>query len=257
LRGAVKVLAIINFAVFLATVASPRLLNLLALNLANFHVFQLVTSAFCHDTTGLSHLLTNLIGLWLFGSDLEQRLGSRRFVVFYLFCAIFANSAWLILMLSTVTTAPAGLFLGASGAVFGVFYGFAFFWPNAVVYLFFMYPIRVAHLLMFLGFVELWFTIFAWGAGGVAHGIHALGVVAAAVFLDVLYGGRVTTWFHRSRQEASFKLKTRHLTVIPGKLGQSDEHAEGDEDIARPSIVKSPFFRNENDDGDDQGPVIN
>lgn len=81
---------------------------------------------------GLLHLLLNMFGLFVFGVPVEQRLGSRAFLLYYLYCGF--GGAVLSLALSGVM--PTGPIVGASGAVLGVGVAFAMLWPDAELFVF-------------------------------------------------------------------------------------------------------------------------
>src|SRR4030042_4284545 len=77
-----------------------------------FYLWQLVTYMFLHG--GITHLLFNLLGLWMFGGELENYWGSKKFLKFFLFCGIGAG-------LATVLLTPRQFIpiIGASGAIYG------------------------------------------------------------------------------------------------------------------------------------------
>jgi len=91
----VKHLIIINVILWVATqMALPQLQNLLALYYPandNFGFWQFVTSMFMHDQSGLMHIAFNMIGLWMFGSALEQIWGRNKFLFFYFSTGIGAG----------------------------------------------------------------------------------------------------------------------------------------------------------------------
>ncbi|MFT8395798.1 rhomboid family intramembrane serine protease [Propionibacterium sp.] len=80
--------------------------------------WRLLTSAFAHSPSGIWHILTNMLMLWLIGRSLEPRLGRRDFVICYLLSAVGGNTVFVLLAgLSSSSSAV----VGASGAVFGLF----------------------------------------------------------------------------------------------------------------------------------------
>jgi membrane associated rhomboid family serine protease len=92
------------------------------------------TSMFMHG--GLFHLGGNMLYLWIFGNNIEDRLGHIRFIIFYLFCGIFAAYSYAITNPSS--TIP---MVGASGAISGILGAYLLLFPKANV-----------HTLVFLGF---------------------------------------------------------------------------------------------------------
>lgn len=89
--------------------------------LALFRPWTIVTYMFLH--AGISHILFNMVGLFFFGSRVEERLGSKRFVQLYFISGISGA-------LLSVAFAPNAAIIGASAAVFGVMLAFAMFWPR-------------------------------------------------------------------------------------------------------------------------------
>jgi rhomboid family protein len=142
-----------------------------------FAWWQIVTSAFLHaDPT---HLLVNMLGLWMFGRDVERALGSMRFVQLYFLSILTAAIAQLIVTALMQQNAPT---LGASGALFGVLGAFAMLYPNRVIMLL-IPPIPLpARIFVFLyALVELASGVFGTQAG-VAHFAH-LGGLAGGLWL--------------------------------------------------------------------------
>jgi membrane associated rhomboid family serine protease len=130
-----------------------------------------VTYMFVHG--GLMHLLFNSIALFIFGPAVESRLGSRNFVLFYLYCGV--GAAVLSLFLSSIM--PIAPFIGASGAVLGVALAFAIFHPDAELLLFpFPFPIKAKWLVAGYAVLDL---LGAFGRpDGIAHIAHLGGMLA-------------------------------------------------------------------------------
>jgi membrane associated rhomboid family serine protease len=88
------------------------------------------TYMFVH--AGLLHLLGNMFMLFVFGTPVESRMGSRAFILYYLLCGV--GAAVFSLALSNIT--GVGPMVGASGAVLGVALAFAMYWPDAELIVF-------------------------------------------------------------------------------------------------------------------------
>ena len=131
-----------------------------------------VTYMFLHG--GLMHLLFNMLGLFFFGPRLEERLGGRHFLGLYLTSGL-AGAA-----LSILT--PHALIIGASGAVFGVLLGFAYYWPRAPIYIWGIFPIEARVLVVIATVLSLW-AAFSGGSGGVAHFAHLGGFAGGFLYL--------------------------------------------------------------------------
>src|SRR5205807_7429701 len=119
-------LIIANVAVFFLQQQSPDQLQALVLVPAQIpsHPWTVVTYMFLH--AGMGHLFFNMLGLFFFGPRLELVIGGVRFLTLYFLSGIMGAALSLF-------TPTAGI-IGASGAVFGVFYGYAHFWPRDKIY---------------------------------------------------------------------------------------------------------------------------
>ncbi len=114
--------------------------------LKSFMIWQPVTYMFIHG--GTWHLLLNMLGLYVCGSEFERSFGSSRLLKFYFFCGIVGGLAYLFfpLMNPVYETTP---LIGASGAVYGLLMAAVIFFPHIQVILFiFPVPIRVFGLIV-------------------------------------------------------------------------------------------------------------
>ena len=167
-------LIVVNVGVFLFTAANPRLLGLLAFvpRFALLQPWTIVTYQFAH--AGLGHLLFNMLGLFFFGSRLEQHLGARHFLGLY-----FASGVAGALLSFVNFNTP---IIGASAAVFGVFLGFARYWPRERVYIWGVLPVEARVLVVVMTVLAL-FGGFGFGGGGIAHFAHLGGFLGGWVYL--------------------------------------------------------------------------
>lgn len=140
-------------------------------------VMTMFTHMFMHG--GFMHLLGNIWFLWLFGDNVEDRMGSFRFIIFYLV-------AGLIAALSHGLTDTSGVIpmIGASGAISGVIGAYIILFPYArihtLVFVFFFFRTVRIPAWIFLGF---------WFIGQVFYGFHSLGVSGAGVAFFAHIGG--------------------------------------------------------------------
>lgn len=158
--------------------------------------WRLITYQFLHGD--LWHLFGNMIGLFFLGSTLERHWGSRRFLIFYLFCG--ATGGLFYLLLVALGFLPGFIMVGASGAILGMLAACAILFPNIIIFLFlFPVPIRVAAVLFILIAVAGIFT--GDNAGGEAA--HLAGIAAGAGY--VFFGPwreRMKLKSHRGRWES-------------------------------------------------------
>lgn len=154
--------------------------------IASGRIWQLVTYMFLHG--GFLHIFANMLGLYFFGSEIESRLGSRRFLWLYLGAGIIGGLGWLLL---SVTSGNA-VCIGASGAVFGVIGAFAAMYPDRQVTLlvFFVLPVtlKARTLALIIGGVSL--LLLRSDAGGIAHAAHLGGGLAGYLVGLRWRGGR-------------------------------------------------------------------
>lgn len=128
--------------------------------------WTLLTSMFAHG--GFEHIFFNMFVLFMFGSVLERRIGSDKFVFLYLMAGILGAVGWMVF------NSPYDFALGASGAIYGVIGALMILMPNMRVYIYF---IPVPMWLAGIGYALI--EVFAMGsADNIAHSAHLLGFVA-------------------------------------------------------------------------------
>jgi membrane associated rhomboid family serine protease len=181
LTPAVRFLVLSNIAIFLAEILIDRgLVSILALWPLGprFHFWQLLTYAFIHG--GLAHIAFNMLGLVVFGSDLERLWGSRRLITCYLVAVLAAAGTQLMVSSLTDSQAPT---IGASGGVFGLLLAFAILFPDRQILLLFP-PIPLPSRLFAFGYaaIELFLGVTTTGAG-IAHFAHLGGMLGGYVYL--------------------------------------------------------------------------
>jgi len=126
------------------------ILSLHSIEAGRFYVYQLITSMFVHLT--FWHLFFNMFALFIFGRTMEQYWGPKRFLSYYMITGIGAGLLqWII---CAIQNEPAVCY-GASGAVFGLLLAFGMTFPNAPVYLYFLFPIKAKWLVIGFGVIEL------------------------------------------------------------------------------------------------------
>ena len=143
----------------------------------SFYPWQLITYQFMHG--GFAHIFFNMFALWMFGVEIENIWGSKKFLIFYLMCGVVAGIFQLILPpLFNETLAPT---IGASGAIFGVLVAFGMLFPNRYIYLYFLLPIKAKYLIALFVLAEIYFVDS--GGGNVAHLAHLGGALAGFVYI--------------------------------------------------------------------------
>jgi len=152
----------------------------------NFMPWQVLSYAFLHG--GPSHLIFNMFGLWMFGSILENYWGPKRFFQFYMICGLVAGAAHLAF--------SNGSAIGASGAVMGVFAGFAYLFPNTPLFLMFIpIPIKAKWAMPGLILIDVFGAIAPQNGDNIAHWAH-IGGAATGLCLVLLWNKRNRKTFY-------------------------------------------------------------
>lgn len=132
----VKILIIINVIAFIVELFLPSIVTQLAsynISDPNFAIYQIFTSMFLHG--GFLHILFNMIVLWQFGNQLDQFIGTNKFLFLYFISGLFSGILWMFL-----GTGPA---VGASGALCGLLAAYVFIAPETSVLMFFIIPMKI------------------------------------------------------------------------------------------------------------------
>jgi membrane associated rhomboid family serine protease len=212
----IKNLVILNALVFLAQqvfgdrfpYAAENLFALHDVRSAFFNPHQLITHMFMHGSW--THLLFNMLALWMFGSILENLWGSKRFLIFYVSCGLGAAFLHLGVLYMEMTPVveefnrlPSPMqqeilysneyklnqaTVGASGAVFGCLAAFGYLFPNSLIYLYFFIPMKAKWFVILYAGIELWLGVRNSAGDNVAHWAHLGGALVG--FLLVLYWNR-------------------------------------------------------------------
>ena len=176
----VKFLILANVTVF----AAQEILGLYPFFIENFalipkqffqgHVWTIFTYMFLHG--GFSHILFNMLALWMFGSMLERVWGSREFLKYYLITGLGGGLCYALFNMDSYIPT-----VGASGAIYGLLLAYAVLFPNNVIYIWFVIPVRAKYFAFIFGAIEF-LASFNQGSG-VAHLAHLGGMVVGYVYL--------------------------------------------------------------------------
>ncbi len=171
-------LILANSLVYLLQLARPVITDTFALvpALVLQQPWTLFTYMFLHSTD-LTHILFNMLGLLFFGPRLEIELGAKNFLLLYFVSGLVAA------LLSFVN--PYAAIIGASGAVYGVFMGFAYYWPRENIYIWGVLPVQARWLVAFMTVMSL-FGGFGFTMDRIAHFAHLGGFLGGYLFLKFL-----------------------------------------------------------------------
>jgi membrane associated rhomboid family serine protease len=224
---AVRWILYANIGVYLASLILPEILVWFGLTsklvLERHWIWQPVTYMFVHARTP-THILFNMLILWMFGVELERMWRTKFFVKFYAVTGIGAGlmSIAASLLPFEATRATYGIpIVGASGALYGLLLAFALYYPNRPILMFFFFPVPAKYFVAILGAIA--FITSAEGSGGVAATTHLGGLVVAYIYLQGGRGGLAAEIKYRYLKWKMNRLR-RKFDVYSGGRSDWDRH---------------------------------
>ena len=142
-----------------------------------FYPWQLVTYMFLHG--GFFHLLLNMFALWMFGVELENLWGSKKFFNYYMITGIGAGLSNLLIAPLFTSVGPT---VGASGAVYGILVAFGYLFPERSIYIYGILPVKAKYLVIIYMLIEV-FAVAGGSDSGIAHIAHLGGGVVGLIYL--------------------------------------------------------------------------
>ena len=201
---AIKILVSINFGIYILQSISGKEDIL-------FKLFGLVPSAFISDLmlwqpftymflhapfyspVGVSHILLNMLGLWVFGRELEQAWGKNYFLKYYFITGI--GSGFITYIFQMGSDNPV---IGASGAVYGILLAYGISYPNRMLYIWGIIPVKSIWLVIIMGSIAFFGVL--GNSDGISHVTHISGMIIGYVLLkkrwrwkDILFAIRKKT----------------------------------------------------------------
>jgi membrane associated rhomboid family serine protease len=161
--------------------------------------WTIITYMFVHG--GFFHVFFNMLMLFFFGPPLEERWGGKEFIKYYLVCGV--GGALFTLLFG------GGTIIGASGAIYGVMLAYALNWPDALIWIYAIFPVKAKYVVMFLGAISF-FAVFAGQQDGIAHFAHLGGLVVGFIYLKK--GWQAGAHWERLRK----RFRRRKLSVVAG-----------------------------------------
>ncbi len=181
--------------------------------LVNFQVWQLFTYMFLHSMQ-VTHILFNMLMLWFFGAELEQRWGSKFFLAYYLLCGvgaalIYCVGVWIYALTTGSTTGMIVPVIGASGSIFGLLLANGLLFGERIVYFFMIFPMKTKFFVAIMGFIQVVSMMTSSVAGGeVAYLAHLGGLVSGFIILKLR--GRFEGLFNAKKS----RNKGRNLRLV-------------------------------------------
>jgi membrane associated rhomboid family serine protease len=176
----------INVAVFVIDIVSNHLLfeyGAFTINTAVFglQVWRFITLQFLH--ANLQHIAFNMIALFFFGPIVEQVLGARRYLAFYLLSGVSSGVIYVLLwMLHLLDTSAGTPLVGASGSIFGVLIAAAMIAPDVTVMIDFFIPMKLRTMAWLLIAVAV-FTILTNGYNAGGQAAHIGGAAGGYILI--------------------------------------------------------------------------
>jgi len=225
----VKTLLIVNIGIFIFTsfmFSGQRLLfnvfGLVPNNVNHLMIWQFFTYMFLHAHIG--HIFFNMFMLWMFGTELEYNWGSRDFIKYYIVCGIGGGIlVWFTSFFGLSN--PAVPTIGASGAIFGLLVAFAMMWPDRLIFVFGIFPMKALHLVLLFGGMDLLSGLRGAG-GGIAVFAHVGGGVTGFIYLK--YGWRIMIYLESWAKRRKFR-------VIQGGASKKTDFSSSD-DTSHPDL---------------------
>ena len=201
---AIKILVSINFAIYVLQSISGkedlffRLFGLVPSTfISDLMLWQPFTYMFLHapfySSVGISHILLNMLGLWVFGRELEQAWGKTHFLKYYFITGV--GSGLITYLFQMGSDNPV---IGASGAVYGVLLAYGVSYPNRMLYIWGIIPVKSMWLVIIMGSIAFFGVL--GNADGISHVTHISGMVIGYFLLkkrwrwkDVLFAIRKKT----------------------------------------------------------------
>ncbi len=207
LTPAIRLILFANIGAFVATLLVPELMvRLFGLTPKAFleqgRLWQIVTYLFLHDWQSVTHILFNMLALWMFGVDLEKRWGTQAFTRYYFLTGIGAGVSTVLislLPLDSVRPLYSVPTIGASGAIYGLLMAWAIVFPHRTILFMMLFPLPARIVVLIMGVIAFLSAVSV--SGGVVNEFaHLGGMLAGWLYLkgpqnfrlDLKY--RMTKW---------------------------------------------------------------
>ena len=222
---AIKILVSVNFCIYILQSVSGkedvffRLFGLVPSTfVADLMLWQPFTYMFLHapfySSVGISHILLNMLGLWVFGRELEQAWGKTKFLRYYFITGI--GSGLITYFFQMNSDNPV---IGASGAVYGILLAYGISYPNRMLYIWGLIPVRSLWLVIIMGSIAFFGLL--GNADGISHVTHISGMLIGYVLLKKKWRWR-DIWFAIRKKTIEFQVQRYEEKSIKKKMLQKD-----------------------------------
>lgn len=186
------------------------------------YLWQPVTYMFLHARTP-THILFNMLILWMFGVELERLWGTRFFTKFYAVTGIGAGITTILVSMlpfAVVHATYVSNTIGASGALYGLLLAFAMYYPNRPILMFLFFPVPAKYFVAILGAIA--FITSIEGGGTIAATTHLAGLMVAYLFLQSGRGGMTAEIKYRYLKWKMNRMRRKFDVYSGGRPGRSD-----------------------------------
>jgi len=222
---AIKILVSVNFGIYILQSVSGkedvffRLFGLVPSTfISDLMLWQPFTYMFFHapfySSVGISHILLNMLGLWVFGRELEQAWGKTKFLRYYFITGI--GSGLITYFFQMGSDNPV---IGASGAVYGILLAYGISYPNRMLYIWGLIPVRSMWLVIIMGSIAFFGLL--GNADGISHVTHISGMLIGYVLLKKKWRWR-DIWFAIRKKTIEFQVQRYEEKSIKNKMLQKD-----------------------------------
>ena len=222
---AIKILVSVNFGIYILQSVSGkedvffRLFGLVPSTfISDLMLWQPFTYLFFHapfySSVGISHILLNMLGLWVFGRELEEAWGKTKFLRYYFITGI--GSGLITYFFQMGSDNPV---IGASGAVYGILLAYGISYPNRMLYIWGLIPVRSMWLVIIMGSIAFFGLL--GNADGISHVTHISGMLIGYVLLKKKWRWR-DIWFAIRKKTIEFQVQRYEEKSIKNKMLQKD-----------------------------------
>ena len=222
---AIKILVSVNFGIYILQSVSGkedvffRLFGLVPSTfISDLMLWQPFTYMFFHapfySSVGISHILLNMLGLWVFGRELEQAWGKTKFLRYYFITGIGSGLITYFFQMSSDNPV-----IGASGAVYGILLAYGVSYPNRILYIWGLIPVRSMWLVIIMGSIAFFGLL--GNADGISHVTHISGMLIGYVLLKKKWRWR-DIWFVIRKKTIEFQVQRYEEKSIKKKMLQKD-----------------------------------
>ena len=222
---AIKILVSVNFGIYILQSVSGkedvffRLFGLVPSTfISDLMLWQPFTYLFFHapfySSVGISHVLLNMLGLWVFGRELEQAWGKTKFLRYYFTTGI--GSGLITYFFQIGSDNPV---IGASGAVYGILLAYGISYPNRMLYIWGLIPVRSMWLVIVMGSIAFFGLL--GNADGISHVTHISGMLIGYVLIKKKWRLH-DIWFAIRKKTVEFQVQRYEEKSIKKKMLQKD-----------------------------------